>query len=148
MPEPLPAAATTGSHTDMPGGWVVISITASCWSSPGNWSPHDWRQELISWHKPHFFLALSHLTHFAVYKQLGSDLDRGGNTGKGFRDLPIKTIFAAKGLGHAHNQCTCQSPGKDAKVLAVQKMVKASRNLAFVKLKLRKAIPIQKTCTA
>lgn len=28
MPEPLPAAATTGSHTDMPGGRVVISITS------------------------------------------------------------------------------------------------------------------------
>ena len=30
MPEPLPAAATTGSHTDMPGGTVVISITIQC----------------------------------------------------------------------------------------------------------------------
>lgn len=62
-------------------------------------------------------------------------MDREKRTGMGFRDVPGKTVFAAKGLAAQGQNCMEQGLRKDAKVLSVQDIVKVIRNLAFDKSK-------------
>lgn len=150
MPGPLLAAATTGSHKDVPGAPLSPQslFRALCWGNPANWSPFDWKWELISWSEPHFFLDCSHLTYPAEHRHRGSVWTEK-RTAMSFGDVPRKTVFAAKVLGPAQGQdCMGQGLRRDVKVLSVQDIVKVSRNVAFDKSKWRKTIPtIQKTYT-